>query len=144
LFFYYTEEVSMGAIESVGISTQPPTTEITQKVDWELEEKPADCSWFVFNFGSEVCRIDGAAKAVERWVRLVAITARVRLDWHYCGGRAIILYVGGKTGRARAIQVMNNLENHLNGSILELEYPPANGLKNKRHTIQLLGFTIQL
>jgi prepilin-type processing-associated H-X9-DG protein len=56
-----------------------------------------------------VALVTGPSNAIERWVKLVAAKANARNDWHYIGGRANVLFLGGATARARIEQAIEQL-----------------------------------
>ncbi len=84
---------------------------------------PAPCNPLIFKLGRGVCVVTGSSNAVERWVRLVAKTARAKVDWHYSGGRANVLHLGFKASRQRVLNAISELEGQLEGRILSIDGP---------------------
>lgn len=62
---------------------------------------PPPCDDEIYKHGDQVCVIAGSANAVERWVRGIASLANARVDWHYIGGRAVVLHLGDDASRKR-------------------------------------------
>jgi hypothetical protein len=53
------------------------------------------CDSDVYENGSQVFLTHTiAAKDVEKWVQAVAKESGQKVDWHYCGGRAVVLALG--------------------------------------------------
>lgn len=52
------------------------------------------CDEEVFKKGDSVCTIDACMHRAEQWVREVARESGQRVDWHYSGGIANVLYLG--------------------------------------------------
>jgi hypothetical protein len=84
---------------------------------------PPPCDPDIFKHGVGVCVLDGPSNAVERWVKLVAKTAKARVDWHYSGGRANVLHLGDKKSRQRVLDAIKELEPKLKGRILSVNGP---------------------
>lgn len=84
---------------------------------------PAPCNPEIFKNGQGVCVLDGSSNAVERWVQKVAKTANAQVDWHYSGGCANVLHLGDVESRQRVLQVINDLEGELDGTILSIDGP---------------------
>lgn len=53
--------------------------------------------------------LEGSSNRVERWVRSVAEKAKAQVDWHYAGGRAIVLHLGDTASRKRTMEAINEL-----------------------------------
>ena len=79
---------------------------------------PPPCDPAIFEHGQVVAVLDGASNAVETWVKLVAATADAFVDWHYAGGRAVVMHLGDPDSRARVDAAIDQLEPVLNGRIL--------------------------
>ncbi len=62
---------------------------------------PAPCDREIFLKGEPIAFLDGPSNAVERWVRAIAEKAKARVDWHYSGGTAQVLFLGDRESRAR-------------------------------------------
>jgi len=84
---------------------------------------PAPCNPDIFKNGQCVCVVDGPSRAVEDWVQKVAKTADAQVDWHYSGGRAVVLHLGDGESRQRVLEAINNLEYELDGTILSVNSP---------------------
>ncbi len=84
---------------------------------------PTLCNREIFLKGRGVCVVDGRAKAIERWVRVIAAKANAQVDWHYNGGRANVLHLGDNESRQRVLKAINELESELDGTILSIEDP---------------------
>lgn len=56
------------------------------------------CDSEVVKRGRYVCTLDGPSnnggQAIETWVQTFAKETDARLDWHYSGGRAVVLHLG--------------------------------------------------
>ncbi len=79
---------------------------------------PAPCDKDIFKNGETVVVLDGSSNAVERWVQAVAKKAKARVDWHYFGGRAIVLHLGDDASRQRVLATIKELEPQLEGRVL--------------------------
>lgn len=56
---------------------------------------PPPCNAKVFKHGHTAMITAGIpSNAMERWVRQVAELSGQRVDWHFCGGRAVVKYLG--------------------------------------------------
>jgi hypothetical protein len=89
-----------------GMSTDGPT--------------PKPCNSKIFKKGVMVASLDGSSNAVERWVRAVACLAKAQVDWHYAGGRAIVLHLGNKASLQRTLDAMQELKPSLKGGVLSM------------------------
>ena len=54
--------------------------------------------------------MEGSSNRVERWVKRVAAKAKAQVDWHYAGGRAMILHLGDAASRRRTIDAIHALQ----------------------------------
>jgi hypothetical protein len=52
------------------------------------------CNEKVFRDGKGICVFHAGSKVTEAWVRSVAKASGQRVDWHYSGGMANVLYLG--------------------------------------------------
>jgi hypothetical protein len=68
------------------------------------------CDSEVFEKGEPILLIDGWAKDVEPWVQKVAALSGQRVDWHYSGGIAQVLFLGD---RLRVMGAVEALEREL-------------------------------
>ena len=48
----------------------------------------------VFKTGKGICVLDACMVRAEEWVQAVAMESGQRVDWHYSGGRANVLFIG--------------------------------------------------
>lgn len=86
---------------------------------------PAPCNDKIFKHGQTVCVVDGSSNAVERWVQAIAKKADAQVDWHYAGGRAMVLHLGDAASRDRTLVAIKELASQLKGRILSAESRPA-------------------
>ena len=96
-----------------GMSTDGPT--------------PKPCDRKIFKNGECLAVLEGSSNRVERWVRSVAKKAKAKVDWHYAGGRAMVLHLGDAASRKRTLE-----------AITELAPPPYNPDTYKEGTVILL------
>ena len=87
-----------------GMSTDGPT--------------PKPCNPKIFKNGTTVAMVCGSSNAVERWVKSIAKKAEAQVDWHYAGGRAMILHLGNKASLQRTLDAIEELKPKLKGDIL--------------------------
>lgn len=87
-----------------GMSTDGPT--------------PKPCNTKIFKNGITVAMLDGSSNAVERWVKSVAKEAKAQVDWHYAGGRAIVLHLGNAASLKRTLDAIQELKPKFKGDIL--------------------------
>jgi hypothetical protein len=52
------------------------------------------CDADVFKDGKGICALDACMCRAEQWVQAVARESGQRVDWHYSGGIANVLYLG--------------------------------------------------
>ncbi len=77
------------------------------------------CNLEIFKKGSPIAALDTAtAEICEEWVKSVARNANARVDWHYSGGIAQVLYLGNHAVRERVDKAIDELANSLDGRIL--------------------------
>lgn len=62
------------------------------------------CDEDIFKNGSGVCAIDACMHRAEAWVQSVARESGQRVDWHYSGGIANVLYLGDHAKVAAAVE----------------------------------------
>jgi hypothetical protein len=68
------------------------------------------CDQDVYNNGVEVFLTHTiAAKDIEKWVQAVAKLSGQKVDWHYAGGRAIILTLGDTYKVKEAIKNLRSM-----------------------------------
>lgn len=69
------------------------------------------CDPEVYKHGTGIMVIDGCMHRVEEWVQSVAKESCQKVDWHYMGGRAVVLFLGDKMKVLLAIEKLApNLE----------------------------------
>lgn len=102
----------------------PPGTRIFQR-----PPPVQSCDPEVFNTGFGVCALDASAGAAEEWVKKVAARSGQRVDWHYSGGRANVLYIGDYT---RVLAAVTELEPELRGTLLAIFPSNSRGLYRRR------------
>jgi len=83
------------------------------------------CDKDIFKNGLGVCALDARPEAAEEWVQAVAKKSGQKVDWHYSGGRANVLYLGDYDKVREAVE---ELENKLNGRILSIFPRESRGL----------------
>lgn len=87
---------------------------------------PIKCDGDVFKDGSAVCVLNARSKAAEAWVQAVAQESGQRVDWHYSGGRANVLFIGD---HAKVVAAVHKLAPSLDGTVLRIfEQDGAYGL----------------
>jgi hypothetical protein len=86
------------------------------------EIKPAVCNRDILENGDTVAELKAQPKAIENWVKEVAIKANVRLDWHYVEGTEIarVLHLGDAESRKRAEQAIAGMKTSLKGNLLKV------------------------
>lgn len=74
-----------------------------------MSEQSADCDPKVFKHGAlvaQIARADGMRSwHIEEFVKSVARETGTATDWHYCGGRALVLTLGDRDTVRAAIDV---------------------------------------
>jgi hypothetical protein len=53
-----------------------------------------ECDQDVFKSGKGICVLDACMVRAEEWVQAVAKESGQKVDWHYSGGRANVLFIG--------------------------------------------------
>jgi len=94
-----------------------------------MEIKPCDPK--IFKEGKTIAALDAKSEAAEKWVQAVAKRANAKVDWHYSGGIANVLYLGNNEVRARVEKSINDLEKSLDGQILRIFEEEDSGLYRK-------------
>jgi hypothetical protein len=90
-----------------------------------VNEPPPPCDQDVFKNGHGICCVDARMHQMEAWVKKVAERSGQRVDWHYSGGIANVLYLGSYSEVMKAIMA---LEPELDGQIMRLYTEGAHGL----------------
>jgi len=62
------------------------------------------CDGEVFKDGNGICALDACMHRAETWVQAVARESGQRMDWHYSGGIASVLYIGDHAKVAAAVE----------------------------------------
>ena len=70
------------------------------------------CDSEIFEHGDSVAVLDACQHVAEEWVKLVAKESGQRVDWHYTGGRANVLYLGD---HAAVVSAVGKLQPKLEG-----------------------------
>jgi hypothetical protein len=83
----------------------------------ENPDVPARCDREIFKDGLGICALDAGRWQAEEWVRKVAQKSGQRVDWHYSGGRANVLYIGDYD---RVLAAVKELRGELDGDILRI------------------------
>jgi hypothetical protein len=76
------------------------------------------CNSDIYANGELVCVLDSNPLNAETWVRSVAEESGQRVDWHYYGGRVVVLVLGDYS-RARC--AAEKLAPTLIGRVLRME-----------------------
>lgn len=67
---------------------------------------PEPCNPEVFEHGDPIFMTHGIpSNAMEQWVKKVAKESGQRVDWHFAGGRAVVLFLGDREAVRDAITV---------------------------------------
>lgn len=94
----------------------------------------SQCDLEIFENGKPVAALDARSADAEEWVQAVAKQAGAKVDWHFSGGVAQVLHLGDADSRARVMQVITELADQLNGSIMWLFEEGAQGLHRSNIT----------
>jgi hypothetical protein len=62
------------------------------------------CDAKIFAHGKAVCTFHAASECIEPWVKRVATESGQPVDWHYCGGYAVVLYLGDYASVRAAVE----------------------------------------
>lgn len=63
----------------------------------------SECDPDIFKNGASICSLDACRHRAEDWVQAVARESGQRVDWHYSGGIAHVLFCGDRDAVDRAI-----------------------------------------
>ncbi len=55
-----------------------------------------ECDPDIYAKGEGICVLDACMHRAEEWVQSVAKESGQRMDWHYVGGRAVVLFLGDR------------------------------------------------
>lgn len=80
---------------------------------------PPPCDREVYQRGEPVAILDAASNDAEQFVKAIARLASAKVDWHYSGGRAQVLFLGDADARTRVEAALDTLEPTLKGTILK-------------------------
>lgn len=72
------------------------------------------CDAEVFKNGHAICALDACMYRAEKWVQAVARESGQRVDWHYSGGTASVLYLGD---HAKVLEAMIKLTPELESDL---------------------------
>lgn len=68
----------------------------------------------VFKKGRSICTIDACMHRAETWVQSAASASGQKMDWHYTGGIANVLYLGDYNRVLAAVEkLLPQLEDHM-------------------------------
>lgn len=107
------------------------------------------CNSEIFKDGHAICALDACMHRAELWVKTVAAESGQRMDWHYSGGRANVLYIGDydkvsdavkhlTTDLSKHVPLKKNEcgscdgDEHRPGTVLRVWGPEADGLYRRR------------
>ena len=62
------------------------------------------CDAEIFHHGESICSFHAKAAIVEPWVKRVAAESGQRVDWHYIGGHANVLFIGDRAKVREAVE----------------------------------------
>lgn len=82
------------------------------------EKTPPPCDKRIFKDGVAVCILDGKSDAIEKWVKGIARLTEAKVNWHYVGGRANVLYLGDDIGYEKVLECIYAFKDELDGSFL--------------------------
>lgn len=74
-------------------------------------ELPA-CAPEIYEKGTHVYTVLGAAEDIEAWVAQVARLSEQPVDWHYVGGRGVVLALGDLERVREALRVCRQVLGH--------------------------------
>ena len=77
------------------------------------------CNHEIFKKGVPVVILLGKSQSIETWVKKVAKKAKARLDWHWSGGRAQVLFLGDEKARERVEAMIDKLAGDLQEGIFD-------------------------
>jgi hypothetical protein len=92
------------------------------KAPWGMSSDgptPRPCNKKIFKKGVAIAMLQGSSNAIEDWVQAVAVKAKAQVDWHYVGGKAIVLHLGTAASLTRTLEVMLELQPLFKGSRLQ-------------------------
>lgn len=82
---------------------------------------PPPCDPRVFKEGRSIAVCDCASEPMERWVKMVRKRSKQKVDWHYSGGRANVLFLGDRQKVLAAILGLQSvLEGELRGTLIRV------------------------
>ncbi len=86
------------------------------------------CDPDLFNSGEAICCFHAASKPTEEWVQKVAIESGQRVDWHYSGGYANVLFLGDYAKVRAAVEKLRPELAEIDAVGFRLFEPKARGL----------------
>lgn len=75
------------------------------------------CDADIFKHGESIAALGARSAAAEAWVQRVAAESGQRVDWHYSGGCAHVLFIGD---REKVRQAIERLTPDLDGTVLRV------------------------
>lgn len=88
-----------------------------------------ECDSDVYVNGLPLAALDGRTKYVDPLIAYVASASNAKVDWHYSGGRAHVLFLGTSEERERAIAILKQIcEAHPRVRILQIYDEGAPGI----------------
>lgn len=61
------------------------------------------CDPEIHEYGEIAAWVDACRIVAEKWVKRIAEKSAQRVDWHYVGGRVLVLFIGDREGVLSAI-----------------------------------------
>ena len=91
---------------------------IASTVEPSVKPDNERCDSEVYRKGKHIATLDARSANAQIFVELVAKVSCTRMDWHYSGGRAIVLCLGTDEDCARARAKLDELSSCLTGHVL--------------------------
>lgn len=98
---------------------------------------PDKCDQEVFDRGHSICILDGCRDRIEEWVQAVARESGQRVDWHYSGGIADVLYLGDYEKVREAVERLSPLLNEAPAKDLDTRCRCTSPNHNPCHLLRL-------
>jgi hypothetical protein len=87
-----------------------------------------DCDSEVFKNGDAICCFHARSTPTEEWVQKVAAESGQRVDWHYSGGYANVLFLGDYEKVCAAVEKLRPELAAINAVGFRLFAPASRGL----------------
>lgn len=71
---------------------------------------PKPCDPEIFSKGEGICILDAPSWPMEHWVQRLSEKSGEKLDWHYMGGRAILMHIGTVRSHRKVQQVIREMD----------------------------------